>query len=399
MVVTPDQPAARAPSVVLRGMTWNHSRGYLPLVATAQRFHELNPRIEIAWERRTLKAFEEFPVERLAADYDLVVLDHPFVGHAARHRPLVPFDGSVSAEFLADQARQSVGPSHASYGFAGGQWALAIDAAAPIAFWREDLLDRLGCGVPATWEETLALARRGHVEIPAAPVYCLMNFYSMCLALGENPFASDERVASDDTGRAALRCLRELISLCDPGCWDRNPIASHERVAAAGNATAAYCPLAYGYSNYARAGYAAHRLTSGEPPRIDGAPIRTVLGGTGLGVSALRPHRAEAVAYAEFTASALIQGTLYAQAGGQPGHRGAWSSVENNAVSGNFFTRTLPVLDRAYLRPRYCGYMLFQSRAGPIVHAALRGLLPDSEALHQLDTLYRASRQGADTFS
>ena len=29
----------------LRGMTWDHSRGYTPMVATAQRFSELNPGI------------------------------------------------------------------------------------------------------------------------------------------------------------------------------------------------------------------------------------------------------------------------------------------------------------------------------------------------------------------
>jgi len=33
---------------VLRGITWGHSRGYLPLVAAAQRFAELHPGVEIA---------------------------------------------------------------------------------------------------------------------------------------------------------------------------------------------------------------------------------------------------------------------------------------------------------------------------------------------------------------
>src|SRR5579863_8262072 len=131
MVETPDQSPPAARLTVLRGMTWNHTRGFLPLVAAAQRFTELNPGIEIAWDRRSLKAFEEYPVERLAEDYDLIVLDHPFVGHAAKHRPLLPLDGVLSAAFMADQAAHSVGPSHASYAFGGRQWALAIDAAAP----------------------------------------------------------------------------------------------------------------------------------------------------------------------------------------------------------------------------------------------------------------------------
>jgi hypothetical protein len=32
---------------ILRGITWNHSRGFVPMVATAQRFSELNPSVEI----------------------------------------------------------------------------------------------------------------------------------------------------------------------------------------------------------------------------------------------------------------------------------------------------------------------------------------------------------------
>jgi multiple sugar transport system substrate-binding protein len=380
-----------AAPIILRGMTWNHTRGYVPMVATAQRFTELNPGIEIAWERRSLKAFEEFPVEKLAAEYDLIVLDHPFVGYAAAHGLLLPLDEHLPAPFLADQAANAVGASHASYTYAGHHWALAIDAATPVAFWREDLLAQHGLTLPSTWEELLGLARAGHVEIPAAPINCLMNFYSFCVAAGEAPFTTRERVASPETARAALGALRELISLCDPGCWSRNPIASHDLVASAENSTLAYCPLAYGYSNYARAGYAAHRLTFGEPPLHRGAPLHTTLGGTGLAVSALRPHRAEALAYAQFAASAGIQRTLFAAAGGQPGHRSAWADATNNAASGDFFTRTLPVLDRAYLRPRYNGYMDFQQAAGPVVHAALRGTIPDGDALAQLDTLYRAS--------
>ncbi len=381
--------------VRLRGMTWGHTRGYLPVVATAQRFQELHPDIEIVWEKRSLRAFEEFPVEKLAADYDLIVIDHPFAGYAAAHGPLLPLDENLPADFLADQAASSVGVSHASYAFGGHHWALAIDAATPVAFWREDLLDRHGLAAPRTWDELLALARAGHVEVPAAPINCLMNFYTFCVAHGETPFATRERVASPETGRAALATLRELISLCDPGCWSRNPIASHDLVASAENTRIAYCPLAYGYSNYARAGYAAHRLAFGAPPSFAGIPLCTTLGGTGLAVSALRPNRAAALAYARFTASAEIQRTLYTAAGGQPGHRGAWTDAQNNAFSGDYFARTLPVLDRAFLRPRHDGYMRFQENGGLLVHAALRGARTDAEALAQLDTLYRHSLASA----
>jgi len=376
---------------LLRGITWDHPRGYQPLEATARRFAELHPGVGIAWDRRPLRAFEEASLGRLAADYDLIVLDHPFVGEAARHQLLLPLDTRLPAGFLADQAANAVGASHASYAAGGHQWALAIDAAAPVAFWRDDLLTPLGLAPPRTWEELLALARRGHVELPAAPVNCLMNFYALCLALGEEPFGTPDRVVSAEVGRAALARLRELLGLCDGGVWERNPIASHELVAAAANTRLAYCPLAYGYSNYARAGGAGVRLTFGEPPTFAGAPLRTVLGGAGLAVSARRPRAARALAYARFVASPVIQRTLYAAAGGQPGHRGAWLDPANNRFTADYFARTLPVLDRAWVRPRHDGAAAFQERAGPLVHAALRGALPDAAALARLDALHRAS--------
>jgi multiple sugar transport system substrate-binding protein len=377
--------------LVLRGMTWAHTRGYLPMVATAQRFSEVHSTVEIVWEKRSLRDFEEFPVEQLASEYDLIVLDHPFVGYAAKHGPLVPLDEHLPATLLDDQARNSVGASHTSYFFAGHQWALAIDAAAPVAFWREDLLAAAGRSVPTTWADMVALAREGRVEVPAAPINCLMNFYMLCGALGEWPFMRTDAVVAPEIGAAALQRLRELLGPCDPGCWSRNPIASHELVASAGNTRLMYCPLAYGYSNYARDGYAAHRLVFGEPPGLDGAPLRSTLGGTGLAVSALRPHREQALAYAAFVASAPVQRTVYAHSGGQPGHRAAWLDAANNRSSGDYFIRTLPVLDRAYVRPRYDGYMAFQQAAGPVVHAALRGAERAAVALNRLNEIYRAS--------
>ncbi len=402
MAATPSQaPQALRPngSVVLRGMTWDHTRGYLPLVATAQRFSEMNPGVTVEWEKRSLRAFEEFPVEQLAADYDLIVLDHPFVGHAAKHRLLRPLDGEIPRAYLTEQAGNSVGASHGSYAFAGHQWALAIDAAAPVAFWREDLMARDRISVPGTWEEMLELAKTGRVEVPAAPINCLMNFYSLCIALGEEPFKGRDRVVGADVGQLALARLRELLGHCDPECWSRNPIGSHEFVASGENSSVVYCPFAYGYSNYARAGYAARRLVFGEPPTIGGAPARTTLGGTGLAVSALRPHCAEAIAYAAYSASPEIQATIFAQAGGQPGHRLAWQSPDNNAATGNYFTRTLPVLDRAYVRPRYCGHMKFQAAAGTIIHSALQEILPDMKALAMLDGHYVESLRNADDLS
>ena len=150
--------AQSAEPVRLRGMTWNHTRGYTPMVATAQRIAEAESGVEMMWEKRSLQEFADQPIDQLAERYDLLVIDHPWARIRRRERAvLLPLDEHLPASFLADQAANSVGPSHASYCFGGHQWALAIDAATPVASWRPDLI--AAGDLPRQWAELLQLAR------------------------------------------------------------------------------------------------------------------------------------------------------------------------------------------------------------------------------------------------
>ena len=47
------------------------------MVATGQRFEELNPGITIRWEKRSLQAFADASMADLAAAFDLIVMDPP----------------------------------------------------------------------------------------------------------------------------------------------------------------------------------------------------------------------------------------------------------------------------------------------------------------------------------
>ena len=374
--------------ITLRGITWNHTRGYVPLVAASQRFAELHG-IQIEWRVRTLQEFADFPIQRLAETYDLLIIDHPFVGFAAaRHAEgapvLLPLDGLLAEEFLADQARNSVGVSHASYNYGGHQWAAAIDAATPVASWRADLLAE----PPQTWEQLLDLANRGAVGVPAIPVDCFMNFLMLCVALGEEPAKSGRQLVSEQIGVAALERLRDLVGRCSTLCLERNPIATYEALS---RGEILYCPFAYGYSNYARRGYAAERLLFGGLVSLQGRRLRSTLGGTGLAISARCEHLDAAVAFTEYVTGPLCQSTLYTHSGGQPGHRAAWLDAQANALCGNFFADTLQTLDEAYLRPRYDGYLHLQDEAGPVVH---RYLVEGGDAracLAELDAIYKGS--------
>ncbi len=375
----------------LRGIAWNHSRGFSPMAATAQRHAELHPEVEITWEKRSLQAFADAPIADLAANFDLLVIDHPFAGFAASHPDvLLDLNPSVPASLLADHAANSVGPSHGSYAFGGQRCALAIDAAAPISGWREDRLARHGLRPPETWEEMLELARRGLVAVAGLPVDCLMSFFMFCHAQGEEPCARRERVVTTEVGAAALAMQRELMRLLPPETWSRNPIRVWEALAADGDGPA-YCPFAYGYSNYARPGYAPHVLRFGGLVTHHGRRLRPTLGGTGLAVSARCPHPAAALDYAAAVAGAAWQRTLYFESGGQPAHRTAWTDAEVNRRSNHFFADTLATLDDAWVRPRYAGYLHFQDHGGDIVRDFLIGKSDTRAALSALDAAYRQS--------
>ena len=353
-----------AEKTVLRGITWNHSRGFVSVVATAQRFSETRPEVEIVWEKRSLQEFADAPIQGLAERYDLLVIDHPWAGYAAHSRALLPLQELVPADFMADQAAHAVGQSHASYIFDGGQCALAIDAATPVASYRADLLARDGLEQPQTWRDLLALARQGRVIMPGIPIDTLMNWYMLCATQGEPPFVDDEWAVSDAMSLQAFAQLRELASQCPPEIFDMNPIAVYEALSRRDDFV--YCPFAYGYSNYSRAGYSRHVLTFDDMVDIDGqGRCQSTLGGTGLAISSGCQSPEVARDYAMFTAGGQIQRTLFFENGGQPGHRSAWEDAEVNRRSKGLFPQHLarlgPALICGPVSPAIC---IFRIRPG-----------------------------------
>jgi multiple sugar transport system substrate-binding protein len=377
-------------SVSLAGITWNHTRGLLPMLATAQRFSETHG-VEINWQKRSLQKFADAPLPDLAARFDLLVIDHPSIGEATHHDLLLPLDEHLPSAFLEDQAANSVGGSHASYNYNGHQYALAIDAATPVAGWRADLLEQAGTELPHTWEDLLALARRGLVTVPAIPIDSLMNIFMLANALGVEPFTiPDEVIPSREAGVEALRMLRELVQLAAPSSLERNPIKTWQFLATSDKV--AFCPFAYGYSNYSREGYAANRITTGGLVSFNGKPLHSTLGGAGIAISKHCKHPKQALAYAEFVASAHTQRTLYTFSGGQPGHRAAWQDEAVNTHTNNFFRNTLATLDDAWVRPRFPGFISFQDAASNLVHDYLVHGGSEASVLDAMDKALREHR-------
>jgi multiple sugar transport system substrate-binding protein len=286
-----------------------------------------------------------------------------------------------------------------SYCYAGRLLALPIDAAAPAPSWRSDLMERAGLPAPATWAEAVTLARRRMAVIPAFNADLFLHFLMLMKALGSDPCSHPDQIAARDAARTALDLLRELTEPMPRAIFDWNPIQIAERMTTTDNFP--WNAFAYTYNNYARDGFARSPLRFGNLVSLQpNAPrLRSVLGGTGLALSAECHHVEIALDYACFVASGTTQRTLYANAGGQPSHRAAWNEPSLDALCGGFFSATRTTQEEAFIRPRYSGYVPLQTSGGNVLQEALRDGRDTEAALEKVDALYRESRRtGSPSF-
>lgn len=377
-------------SVSLRGMTWNHSRALPPLVAASQRFEELRAGTSILWEKRSLDDFGHAGIAELSHSYDLLIIDHPMLGDAHRNNVLMELQPwLLPAETLANLEADALGQCLASYRYENCLYALPVDAAAPAASFRADLLERRGYQVPANWQDLVDLARQGLVRMPGFPADLFLNLMGMCVSRG-SPVAMGGHLFNHDIATRSLEEMQELASFMPETIYAMNPIAVYETMASTDDF--AYCPFAYTYSNYSRPGFAANPLLFANPVSLqDGNPMRTVLGGTGIAVSSGCANAKVATEFCAFVAGRDCQTHLYGVCGGQPASGSAWRNPLLNQISNDFFERTLGTIEVAYVRPRYAGYIALQHSAGIPISEYLQRKTTAAHVLERLDTLYRES--------
>ena len=376
--------------ISLRGVTWQNRRAYDPLVASMATFRSQHLGIEIEWTSRTLAGFEFEPVEQLAQRYDLIILDHPFMGDAARKGYLLNLD-----EMLTGRDSDYIGPSLATYRFDGATYAVPIDAACQVAVFRPDFMSRLDRAPPRTWTEVLALgeaaARRGlKLAMGLAGVHSLMTFFTLMAGLG-HPCAvtPDEPFCDGRAARETLAILRALLPFCPPQVLDWNSIRLHELMVA--EDLFAYCPAVYCYATYAEADQRRPLRFADLPGPDAPSPKGSTIGGTGLAISAHSKSQAAARAYAAFVACASTQ-LEFARYHGQPARIEVWNDAATDQTFGGCFAATRASLEGSWIRPRYAGYLNFQEHGGRLVECHLRGDLDEDHLLAKLQDAFAASR-------
>jgi multiple sugar transport system substrate-binding protein len=379
----------------LKGLAWGHRRATGPLEPLNAAFRRERPDISVEWAVRPLSDFEHQPIADIAGRYDLLIIDHPFCGDIVAAKAFVALDMEMPDLFGAEADGLYVGPSLASYRYAGHVWAAPIDAATPHAAYRADLLDRLSEAVPESWAQTIALGRRLRraglwLGTPVLSPHAFATVASLMANIGR-PIATDPAApfAFDaDAMAIALQALDELVALSAPESLDWNAIDIEEAMVARDDI--AFTPAVYGYATYAEADMRAPLRFSDfcglEAPYAHGS----MLGGTGLAVSASSGNRDAALAFTRFCMTREAQDRIIPQHHGQPARASAWDDPANDARFGGYYSGVRRSIEGAWIRPRRPGYIRFQAEAGRLVAAYCRRDIDRKAVLESIAAAGRA---------
>lgn len=377
-------------TTALRGLTWDHPRGYRVLDALSRldRAGPSNPygavRLPVIWSRQSLAGFEARPVRELAAEFDLLVIDHPGIGEAVEDGALMPLDELFGTEEIAAWQRVTVGGCGASYRWHDRQWAAPIDVAAQFGVARAGSISP----PPATWDEAIAFARNTPTVLCLGGPHALLMLCAVAVALGASPQNSGSRFLDRDTGQRALDVMRRLYAVADREASVQDPISV--LAAMATGSGPAYCPLVFGYINYQHPDRFPHQLTFFDAPAgVAGGRRGSVLGGTGMAISRFAADAPAAAEHIRRVASVRVQRTLYSDEGGQAAHLGAWHDSEIDRGVGRFYSATQATVTDAWVRPRFAGFIDFQREASAAVQSGLISAAAPNAILDELDDRFR----------
>ncbi|MGW1347117.1 hypothetical protein ACWCOV_39105 [Kribbella sp. NPDC002412] len=363
-------------TVQLRGLTWDHPRGYRPLEAFE------TPGVEVVWDRQPLSGFESTPLSELAERYDLLVVDHPGLGAAIDAGAILPVEDVFAARDLKVWRERAVQPTWDSYRLHGHGWALPLDAATQTCLYRPDLLEV----PPAAWSDLLELS---------GVVMCVAGPHAGLMLLG---LAGDRTGAGLlDRARAveAVELLRAVWRRSDQSAAELDPIGIHELLATSNELLC--CPLVYSYAYYGADSADRVALAWSAAPRLRPADRlgNGTLGGTGLAVTPRAYSRVLAVTkYVRGLLDVGVQLDTVSTVGAQSATAAVWASdVVDKAWNGHY-SATVGTLMTSYVRPRFDGWIAFQDELSSRVRELLCSAVDVGTAVDRIEDDYRRASDG-----
>lgn len=345
-------------------LAWDHPRAVRPLMAAAKVWPG---GVEIA--RRSLASFGDDVPGSVGAD--VVLIDHPHIGAAARSGEIVPLDGLIEAEELRQLRRGAVGGSGEVYDFDDRTWAVATDAACLAMAMRPDLRP------PITIADLLDAPDHLRIGLPLHPAHAMSAHVTIAACLGAPDVAG--AFAETPVAVEALRVLARVVRCCPAESYDWEP---PEAIASIEAGVVDCVPFTFGYVGYEVDWYDV-------PRRARDAAPRPLLGGVGMAVLASSQRPADAAAFAAWYGSKEVQREIVLPAGGQPATLDAWTVGTDPLFWGN-----ARGMANAIARPRDPWWPPFQIDAGRIIVDGLRRGADERDVVAELARRFDRATSG-----
>ena len=217
----------------LKGITWDHARGYNPLLPVSTAFCKAHPGVEISWKKRSLQDFEDFPVSKLAELYDMIMIDHPYMTAGSRAGFLLDLSSLIEPSYFDMLTRDAVGPSLESYCVGGHYYGLPVDAAAQVAAENAPAMQLLGVETPKTVEDAIRLSDRIGKErfaLPLVPTHLFSTFMSLTAQCSQGAYFDLATGIRSQAAQEAAELLYRLIAVSNPVSFQRDPITLCRRL-------------------------------------------------------------------------------------------------------------------------------------------------------------------------
>jgi len=330
------------------------------------------------------------PIESLIERYDLITIDHPYMGQADKNGLLLKLDEHLSEDQIKTFETEALGQCFKIYQYNNHLYAGPIDAAALVGAFRKDLLESAGLSLPLTQDEL----KRFYAKVPSGysvawalcPTDIWCTFLTLCAQNAGRDFIHETQIDSK-TGAETLDELKYHLDFLHPESINWNPIQILDRM---GNEDEIiYSPYLFGYTNYSRVGYTKNLLSFTNSPLGSRKDISTIMGGVGLAVSAVTKNPSLAANFVAYVVGAEMQTGIFTKNGGQPANKLAWQSAENDKLYNCFFSDTMLTIENAYIRPQHPVWNQFQEQGADIIHEGLLKNTSSDRIMRQLNERYK----------
>ncbi len=269
---------------------------------------------------------------------------------------IVPFDEVLSAEELADLEKDIPARYLDTWRYKGRLYAIPNDSNAQWSFYRKDLFDAAGVGLPAKWEDSIQIAKTltkngvyGYTASLRRGEYAGAHFSSVLFSYGGNYWDEGfNPTINSEAGKKAIAIMLELMDYADPGTINAGEDDTAQVIA---SGLAAWAPLEWGRSDLTDATKTktAANIETAVPPDGGDHPAAPCLGGQAYMISSWTDKKAEAAKFISYVTSAKAM-RKFVQNQGQPARASALNDPENVKI-GRYFPTLQKVLAQGHPFP------------------------------------------------